>query len=245
MAFTRFKKFSVSKASLRQCRAKAETVNARIESLKNEISTIDLKRAELENIGGIKAIKDLELKIQKLRMDKNSYEVGDGLFSKLLKTKFIKREVQQEIDTHTNEIYQLNDLVRNSTYSVSKHKRILDQITWLEKYLAPIQRRVNMLVAKEKKEQERKNYLTDKIKAEKEKRLLEIEVIKQKKKEQISELKGRLAYDNQEKRKQFNRQKRFLRNHGNCPYCGIEFDLTIEIHTDHIYPLSKGGLNVL
>jgi 5-methylcytosine-specific restriction endonuclease McrA len=36
--------------------------------------------------------------------------------------------------------------------------------------------------------------------------------------------------------------KKDLQHHNQCPYCGCEFDILTEIHTDHIYPLSKGGL---
>ena len=65
-----------------------------------------------------------------------------------------------------------------------------------------------------------------------------------KKAKELERLKSLAASTAEDKRKILSRKKKDLRHHNQCPYCGIEFDVFSNVHADHIYPLSKGGLEV-
>jgi len=57
---------------------------------------------------------------------------------------------------------------------------------------------------------------------------------------ELEELRGVVAQVRNKSRQEANKIKPKLIQNYNCPYCSI---LLIEIHIDHIYPISRGGLS--
>lgn len=59
--------------------------------------------------------------------------------------------------------------------------------------------------------------------------------------DELEELRGVVAQVRNKSRQEANKIKPKLVQNNNCPYCSI---VLVEIHVDHIYPISRGGLSV-
>lgn len=245
MSYIRFKKFKVSTASLNACLATASQVKKRLLELNQELDATDVGRAEATIQNNKAKLSEINEAMSRLRVDSSSYEVGAGILNKLFNSREMKASARNQLESLQSSSFEVKDDLDNAEYIRRNHAKVLDQIKWLESYLAPIERRISTLNTKTQKDEEKKGAILAKSKVKEEKLSQELSKVKEKRKVEVSTLRTRLALDDKEKRKQFSRLKRNVSDHDNCPYCGVEFSLSIKMHTDHIYPLSKGGSNAI
>ena len=193
----------------------------------------------------INKIKSIEVKIDRLRKSSDSY------IKSIFSGTRIKDDVAKNISLLEDEKVSLDKEI--STGSINATRRAYGEIIYADQLLKRIISRLNGI---------KRSRNAAEIKLLKEQRLAEREITAsqraqekiakeekkkinaQKRKEEIIELKSRVAGDVKTKRKRIKSVKKLLDNNGYCPYCFNDFGDS-DIHTDHIYPLSKGGLETI
>lgn len=216
---------------------KKEFLNQKIpntQSLDLLIRDLFQKRVEM---GSIKK------EIEALRINENSYFINKGwIFS----SKDMKKEVADKIND-LGQTYQLLSHKVNST-EFDDIKKIIGELRFIDSLIAEYSKRINRFLREEKSEAKKKERDEKKLILEQKKLdagLLREQKRKEKEEKKQAELntyKNKVQQKEKEKRKTLKKMKPTLKHLGYCPYCFESFSADSVTHVDHIYPLSKGGL---
>lgn len=181
----------------------------------------------------INNIKHLQQEINSILRDPHSYDVHPDLTKyKSILAKLINSEDTQFFEIEYNYLnYEEKIRIESILSNINTQSDILESI------LPKLKNEVAKAFRENGFFEVYKNILSLEISTEKQ--------IKGYKKEQKKdEIKSKLAMNEKEKRRIIKTKKKTLENLGYCSYCEKVFDDNIITHVDHIYPLSRGGLEV-
>lgn len=116
-----------------------------------------------------------------------------------------------------------------------------NEIRSIEAFQKVIMRTVHIVDLRIEKLSAEEAIKKQKIDQEKQKKAAELNRIRETKNKKLKTLRVKLASSKEAKRKLLGEVKKTVRKNTRCPYCYIKFDLIIETHLDHIYPMSRGG----
>lgn len=187
--------------------------------------------------------RSISKEIETLRASENSYLIKKGWI-------FSSRELKSEIEDKINILNQTAQLLFNKLNSneFDNIKNVLGELDFIEKIFDEYNKRLNQFLRQDKseaskKDREQKKFLIEQKKIEayrlKEEKRKENE---QKKEAELNKVKNKLQEKEKDKRKTLKKLKPSLKHFGYCPYCFESFSKNLVTHVDHIYPLSKGGL---
>jgi 5-methylcytosine-specific restriction endonuclease McrA len=188
-------------------------------------------------------IRSIRKKIQGLRSDDNNFILKKGWFSS-------SREIKPEILNALQEFEAKSESIRKEINKdeYNKIKIIRGELAFAEKLILDYTKKVNRYTREDSAEERKIEKHEKKIALEKKKAEILIakeekkKALEKKKNDQLKSIKNKLDEKIKSKRKTLKKIKPTLTHSGYCPYCFKTFQDDSDIHADHIYPLSKGGL---